>query len=310
VRSRPGRSPSISSQVTVTSTDRRIGVQLAQAIAYLKQAGVDDCQTDARILLESCAGMSHTQLLLGMERELSDGDCTRFHSCLERRAQGEPVAYIVGEREFWSLSFIVSPAVLIPRPETEFLLDRVLALADHHNWRSGAILDLCCGSGVIGIVLAKESGLDVIATDFSPQALAVTDKNVRRHGLDSRIHLVEADLLSSFASGSFSLIVSNPPYVSSLDIEKNVARDVRDFEPHLALDGGKDGLDCIVRIHAELPRVMRSGGEIFMEIGADQGPSVGDLFRTPIKGVNCFSDVRILQDYAGRDRVLAARWNG
>lgn len=293
--------------MTLTSTDRRIGVQLNYGIAFLRQVGIEEFQTDARILLEYCTGMSRTQMILALDREISSECCDLYHRWLRRRSLGEPIAYIVGEREFWSLCFAVSPAVLIPRPETEFLLDRVLALAEPANLNSGILLDLCCGSGVIATVLAKETGQFVIGTDISAAALAVASKNVVEFGTSLQVQLMQADLLSCFASDSFSLVVSNPPYVSSVDIATCVAREVRDFEPHLALDGGDDGLDIIKKIYVDLPRVMRPGGQIFMEIGADQGAAVSALFRSTIKGVRWFNNVTILQDYAGRDRVLTAK---
>jgi release factor glutamine methyltransferase len=289
------------------SKDPRLGAQLLSATSFLRQAGVGEYRTDARILLESCVGLSRTQLLLSADRVLQEQDLERFHARLLRRAEGEPAAYIIGEREFWSLSFQVSPAVLIPRPETEFLLDRALALTDPENLKAGAILDLCCGSGVIATVLAKETGRSVVGSDISADALQIAAQNYRRHVAAEAVHLVQADLLSGFGYHAFTLVVSNPPYVRSLDIANTLDREVRDHEPHLALNGGDSGLDFITVIHAEIPFVVCPGGQLFMEIGADQGQAVLEMFHREKAGVNYYRDVKILQDYAGRDRVLMAR---
>ena len=222
------------------------------------------------------------------------------------------MAYILGEQEFWSLPFHVTPAVLIPRPETEFLLDRALALAIPANIDRGLLLDLCCGSGVIATVLAKETDKQVIASDVSSDALQVARKNLHRHRLAGQVHLVQGNLLSPFRQTGevFSLIVSNPPYVSSRDLEKRLEPEVVWHEPHLALAAGEDGLALIREIRRQLPWVLCPGGQIFMEIGADQARAVHSLFAADCDGTPGFRDVQILVDYAGRDRVLYARNGG
>jgi release factor glutamine methyltransferase len=202
----------------------------------------------------------------------------------------------------------VTADVLIPRPETEFLLDRVLALTVPENLQKGSILDLCCGSGVIATVLAKEIGQTIYASDISKKALVVAKKNILRHHLNSQVVLVQGNLLSPYSvEGKFSLIVSNPPYVSNFDIANNLAPEVAAFEPHLALDGGLKGLELIKEIRDRLPTVLRPGGQCFIEIGADQGEMVRSLFLEKVAGSPNFQQVEIFEDYAGRDRVLHVR---
>jgi release factor glutamine methyltransferase len=286
----------------------RVAELIRFATGELGRAGIADADSDVLLLLGHCLGKTRTGLFLAAEEEVPEAARLLFLELLARRRQREPLAYILGEREFWSLPFAVSPAVLIPRPETEFMLEQVLAACRKKPMPAGRILDLCCGSGVIAIVLALELGREVTAVDLSDEALAVAGQNCRRHGVEGRVSLIRADLLSAFAGRRvFSLAVSNPPYVSSGDIRRNLEPEVADHEPRLALDGGELGLDVIERIRDGLPAVMLPGGEVFIEIGAEQGQAVRNIFSEPVNSVCCFQDVEILQDYAGRDRVLHAR---
>lgn len=294
----------------------RVCMHLAELLQYgieeLAQAGVPEYQLDARLLLENCLGITRTELFLSGRAEVDEVLRERFIGCIERRKKREPVAYILGEQEFWSLPFQVTPDVLIPRPETEFLLEKALAMALPLNLDRGLYLDLCCGSGVIATVLAKETGRQVVASDASFEALQVARKNLHRHQLIGRVHLVQGDLLSPFrqTGQEFSLIVANPPYVSSRELAEALEPEVARYEPRLALDAGEDGLDVIREIRRQLPRVLCPGGQIFMEIGADQAEAVHRLFAVHEEGTPAFLDVEILVDYAGRDRVLHARIGG
>jgi release factor glutamine methyltransferase len=290
----------------------RLAELLEYAVEQLAEAGVPEYQLDARLLLEGCLDITRTDLILNGQAEVDETSQERFLGCIERRKKREPVAYILGEQEFWSMPFYVSPAVLIPRPETEFLLDRVFALTLAENFRRGAVLDLCCGSGVIATVLAKETGKRIIASDISIAALQVAGKNLRRHHLAGQVDLVQGDLLTPFRQGGyvFSLIVANPPYVSNIVVQSGLEPEVARHEPHLALDGGKGGLAIIEELRLSLPRVLCPGGQVFMEIGADQGEAVRRLFSADLPGNPSFRSVDILVDYAGRDRVLHARKAG
>jgi len=278
---------------------------LQSAATELEQAGVENGLDNARLLLESCLGKNRTEIFLLADSRVNSVSQSHYRQLIDRRKRREPVAYILGECEFWSLPFYVTPDVLIPRPETEFLLDRVLSLTTSSNLLSGKILDLCCGSGVIAIVMAKETGQKIIALDISGGALQVAKINAQRHKVNNEVDFVQADLFSSLRSkGVFSLIVSNPPYVSRFDLDNSLEPDVTCFEPHLALDGGDSGLEVIKKLRHMLPFILKPGGEVYIEIGADQGDEVRTLFFEEIENSPPFDLVEILVDYAGRDRVL------
>jgi release factor glutamine methyltransferase len=280
---------------------------IRSGVNQLEAAGVEQAHLEVELLLGFCLEKSRTELFMAARLEVDERQEQRFLSLLARRASHEPTAYILREKEFWSLPFLVTPAVLIPRPETEFLLEVVFAKTRNGLWQSGPVLDLCCGSGVIGIILALEIGCKVTAVDFSVQALRVAQQNAIRHQVADRLALVQADLLSAFISRPcFSLVVSNPPYVSEEEMRNGLQPEVACFEPHLALNGGTGGLEIIQRIRATLPQVLKSGGEFFMEIGADQGPAVMQLFAND-SGEQTFEQVELLKDYSGRDRVLYAK---
>ncbi len=232
----------------------RVKELLKSGIMELKQSGVVEASTDARLLLENCLGKSRTEVFLLAESEVDATRREQYRQCIERRKKREPVGYILRQCEFWSLPFYVTPDVLIPRPETEFLLDRSLSLAKINNFSSGKILDLCSGSGVIAVVLAKETGERIVATDISANALRVAQLNSCRHDVMPRIDFIRGDLFSCLLQKQkFSLIVSNPPYVSRFDVDNSLEPEVARFEPRLALDGGERGLDVIEKIRNILP---------------------------------------------------------
>ncbi len=286
----------------------RLTELLTFASKELKEAEIDEHELEARLLLEACLGKTRTEIFLDGQMEVSLVQQQHFLELVARRKTREPVAYILGVQEFWSMPFAVTPAVLIPRPETEFLVDRVLALADRKNLLRGRILDLCCGSGVIAAVLAKETGQRIIGSDISKMALEVAMKNLHRHHLTGLVDLVGSDLFTAFQpTRAFALVVSNPPYVSSFALHNSLEPEVARYEPGLALDGGEMGLEIIGKIRRELPNMLRPGGQYFMEIGADQGDAVRRLFYQDLENSPRFQQVDILIDYAGRDRVLHAR---
>ncbi|MCK9174795.1 MAG: peptide chain release factor N(5)-glutamine methyltransferase [Desulforhopalus sp.] len=267
----------------------------------LSAAGIIEAEFDARLLLEAASGLNHTALLLAdVEADLTA--VRSYQKMVARRLIREPVAYIIGEQEFWSHPFHVTPSVLIPRPETEFLIEQVLQLASPKNL-AGNVLDLCTGSGAIVVVLGLElpQTATLLASDISAAALAVAAENSSRHLPVKRVSFLRGNLLEPIAGNSLSLVVSNPPYVLRHEIECEIEPDVRDYEPRLALDGGEDGLDLIRHILHHLRRVLKADGEFFMEFGSGQGDAVRELFATD------FDHVQIYQDYAGRDRVLHAR---
>ncbi len=261
--------------------------------------GIAEAAVDTNLLLGAVLGKSRTELFLSGNLHVTKPDEEIFLQRLERRRNREPVAYILGTKEFWSLPFWVSPDVLIPRPETEFLVEKVLEIVKRKKEQT--VLDLCCGSGVIACVLAKELGCDVTASDISSAALAMAKKNAAAHSLEQQITFVQSNLFDNMdEQKKYSMIVSNPPYVSTDDIKNNVEPEVACYEPSLALDGGEKGLDIIAKICNRVGDFLIDGGHFFMEFGADQGAECKKMFEHK----KCFSRVEIYRDYAGRDRVL------
>jgi release factor glutamine methyltransferase len=265
----------------------------------LEQAGVEESSTDTWLLLSAVLGLSRTELFLAAKKQVDEQTRSRFIELLGRRIEREPVAYILGYKEFWSLPFLVTSDVLIPRPETEFMLDKVFSLVDKK--KISRCLDLCCGSGAIACVLAKELRTDVLAVDISAAALAVTEKNIAQLNVDRFVKILQSDLFNKLENfAQFSLIVSNPPYISSEDVQNNLDPEVSRYEPHLALDGGVKGMDIIERIADDIPQYLAPGGHFFMEMGCEQGESCVECFSKTKR----FSAIEVFQDYSGRDRVL------
>lgn len=283
-----------------------LGEILQQAVSQLESAGIKESRIDAELLLGFALGKTRTGLYLAARDTITKEQAVLFEDLLSRRSAREPVAYILGEREFWSLSFYVSPAVLIPRPETEFLIEVALA-RKNPDVRQKQCLDLCCGSGVIAVVLAKELGRDVVALDISTAALEVARINSLRHGVSDRVALVRGDLGCCFSVDEpFSLIVSNPPYIRRGDIDVLLEPEVSRHEPHLALDGGVTGLEYLVRIKEMLPNLLFRRGDAFIEIGDQQGAQVTELFLEGDHGC-AYEFIDIIRDYTGRDRVVHVR---
>lgn len=284
----------------------RVVELLREGVMRLGGAGVENAELEVELLLGACLHKNRAGLFLAAKEEVGSEAVVCFQKFLDRRVRREPVAYILGEKEFWSLPFWVTPDVLIPRPETEFLLETVLRKRNVAA-PPGAVFDLCCGSGIIAIVLALELQRDVVALDLSVSALTVAKKNAARHNVASRVQFVGADLLSAIAlQPKISLLVSNPPYVSEVEIRAGLQPEVICFEPHLALNGGREGLEIIKRICRLLPLMLCPGGDCFLEIGADQGAAVLELLNER-EVAPSFEQVEIVQDYTGRDRVAHVR---
>ena len=248
-------------------------------------------------------GWSRDELYRNPASPLPECEAERFESLISRRLRGEPVQYLTGTHEFWSLDFTVTPDVLIPRPETEHVVE---ALVDFLSERSGRqrVLEMGTGSGVIAVCLAKEcADAEVWAVDVSAPALRVARENGRRHGVGRRIHWLHGDLFAPVQgmTGGFDVLVSNPPYIPSGEIAR-LQRDVRDWEPALALDGGVDGMDFHRRLARDGVRHLREGGMLAVEVGADQGGRIARLFEAHAE----LQQVRVRRDYAGLARVVTA----
>jgi release factor glutamine methyltransferase len=276
---------------------------LRDAAAVLARAGVEDAGVEAELLLRHCLDLSRSGLFLRLKDFLPPEEEATFHLLLHRRCLREPLQHIIGSCEFWSMDFLVSPAVLIPRPETEFLLEQVFSTLTQEQCRPRRVLDLCTGSGVIAAVLAKElPDAEVTAADCSTDALAVARSNLLRHGLAERVQLLCADLLTAFPPAPiFDLIVSNPPYIKAGDLP-TLQPEVRDWEPHLALSGGVSGMEAITSICAEAAGRLRPGSWLFLEIGADLGEETEQVLRRL-----GYEQVRVTNDWADRPRVAQGR---
>ena len=281
---------------------------LREATAAFSGAEIDSARLDAEVLLGEALGLDRSRLHLDGEKTLPARAQERLRSFVLRRLDREPVAYITGRREFWSLDFLVTPAVLVPRPETELLVETVIGLFEAESQISNLklqILDLGTGSGAIVVALAKEIGnAEIWATDISLDALEVARSNARRHGVEDKIRFFSGDAFMPVRDRPefFDVIVSNPPYVRRDELEA-LPRDVRDFEPRVALDGGPDGLDFHRRIIPEAERYLAAAGFLVVEIGADMGNEVTRLFAD----AGGYAPARLYRDLAEKDRVASAR---
>lgn len=283
-------------------TVRRIVGWMAQDFAT---RGIESARLDADILVGHALGLDRVGVFLALDRELSDEELTRIRALVTRRRANEPIAYLVGKKEFFGLTFAVSPAVLVPRPDTETLVERALALLPFDS--DAHVLDLCTGSGAIAVALAAErTALHVDATDVSPEALAVARQNVDAHTLGERVQLFTGDLFAALSQPRrYALICANPPYIAQRDA-RTLPRDVYAHEPHLALFGGRDGLDIVRRLVAESPAWLAPGGSLLIEIGAGQAASVLALVGADARYV----DARSHADLGGVARVIEARTTG
>ncbi len=248
---------------------------------FLTRAGVDSPRLSAELLLAHALGCAKIDLYARFDREPADAQRSVFRDLVRRAAEHEPVAYLVGYKEFYSLHFQVTPDVLIPRPETETLVDRAIAWCRHAQRPDTRVLDLGTGSGCIAIaLLAQLRELRVVASDISTAALGLARKNGETHKVLDRLTLVEADRLVLPAEcvppGRFDLIVSNPPYIADSEMHL-LDRNVRDYEPPIALSAGPDGLTFYKALHDDGPGVLRCGGSVLVEIGAGMGAAVREV---------------------------------
>ena len=280
-------------------TVRRV---LEWTASHLRQHGSECPRLEAEILLAHARGCDRIHLYTRYGENLSDAERSVMRELVQRRAKSEPVAHLVGRREFFSLDFKVSPAVLIPRPDTETLV--VEALERLKQSPTARVLDIGTGSGCIAISIAVHArNCKVTAVDVSPLALEIARDNAETHGVLDRIAFVEGDCLKTLPDhAEFEMIVSNPPYIRTVEIA-GLSPDVQRHEPHLALDGGQDGLDLTRRIIAEAPSRLVPGGSLLLEIGCDQRADVLEL----IAGQTLLEEARCYRDLAGLDRVVAAR---
>lgn len=280
--------------------DAKINSFLDWSQNQLSQAGVLSPRLDSEIILAHTLQLSRTDLRIQSERILNDSERDLAKLYVERRRKREPISQIVGHQEFWSLDFKVDGNVLTPRPETEILIDTALNCLPPVPAR---ILDLGTGSGIIAVVMAKEiPESNVSAWDIDPKTLNIAKENAVRHGVSDRIEFICADFRKENWCGNYSMILSNPPYIPSKDIQK-IMPEVQNFEPKKALDGGLEGLDFYRDIISKARKRLEEYGYLILEIGHAQANEVTAIFDT----YPCYKNVEVIQDYSGYDRVIKAQ---
>ena len=270
----------------------------------LDRSGIKLPRLEAEVLLAGALSLSREEIYRAPERVLSEAERSILQTCVERRLHREPMAYILGHREFWSLDFKVAPSVLIPRPETETLVESLLAMYTATSVNGPVrILDIGTGSGIIAVVTAREiSESRVTATDFSSEALSVARENASTHGVLDQISFVQADLFVGAPEPPYDFIVSNPPYIKT-GCMHDLMPDIRDFEPRTALDGGIDGLDFYRRIVPDALNHLKTGGGLILEIGETQAEAVSNLLHSE----EGYESIKVTRDIGGYDRVVSAR---
>jgi release factor glutamine methyltransferase len=289
---------------------------LRTGISQLREKQVASYTLAAELLLLHVLGRDRAWLYAHPEEPINSQELDRFLSLISRRANGEPTQHLTGEQEFWSLEFEVTPDVLIPRPETEHVIEVALDRLALRELRAGRpqktkgkgflIGDIGTGSGCLAIALAKElPGATIYATDISPAALVVAHRNAVRHGVEKRIRFLESDLSLPLAAdganrSAFDLVVSNPPYIPRRDAN-TLAREVRDHEPGVALFGGEEGYELYAGLIALARRYLKPGGILVAELGHDSLPAV-----QPLLDAGQWTNVGVSNDLAGIPRVIAA----
>ncbi len=284
------------------STRYSISMQLRHAIQSAEQrleaARVGSPRMNAELLAMFVLGCDRAYLYAHSERPLTKDEIARYDDALGERARGVPAQYITGHQEFWGMDLIVAPAVLIPRPETEHVIETVLELA--RDRPPGNVVDVGTGSGCIALALAKEfPQARIHATEISAEALEIARANAARHQLEERIQFHEADLLAGLEEVAFDYVVSNPPYIGDWEAD-SVEAQVRSFEPRLALFAGASGLEVFARLIPQARRALQSGGWLVMEMGHSDRERVCELLKD-------WEEIRITNDLQGIARVVAAQ---
>jgi release factor glutamine methyltransferase len=275
---------------------------VSEAARALAAAGCDTPRLDAEVLLAHLLDKDRPWLYAHPEHPLSERQLEDYRTLVSRRLEREPVAYIVGHKEFFGLDFIVTPGVLIPRPETELLVETALGIAEAISCPSLAVADVGTGSGAIAVTLARHlPRAQVVATDISSNALDVARRNALRHHVADRVFWVQGDLLAPLC-GPFHLVVANPPYLRQAELAV-APPEVTCWEPSSALNGGIDGLRIIRRLLKMSSGLLHSNGALLVEIGAEQGTEALSLARQYFPR----GDVEVAKDLANRDRLLVVR---
>jgi release factor glutamine methyltransferase len=277
----------------------------------LEDHRIENPRLNAELLLSRVLNLSKEGLYARLNGQFQKGEKEELERLMERRISGEPLQYILGHQEFWSIDFKVDPRVLIPRPETELLVEQSLSiLSETSLGKTPSVLEIGTGSGAIAISLAKEVGdIFIVATDISREALLLAKENAKSAGILHQIEFVNGDLLGHFRylrdQEPFNLILSNPPYVDRSEIQR-LAREIRDYEPIAALDGGEDGMEFYRKIVSEASFYLRREGWLLLEVGKGQGGKVADQ----LERSGYFTRPQLLPDLAGIERVVKAQKRG
>jgi release factor glutamine methyltransferase len=292
----------------MTSKAWCIKALLETATDYLVEKGIENARLNAEVLLAHQLHVKRISLYLNFDQPLTEEEVSGYRNLIRRRLKREPLQYITGNQEFWSLAFSVNPHVLIPRPETEILVEQAITLAGTFPEGPLHILDLGTGSGIISVTLAKEIPQSrVFATDVSGDALGVASVNAREHGVSDRIAFLQGDLFEPLArrKPGFHLIASNPPYVCTHEIQ-GLLPEVALYEPKKALDGGADGMHYLRRIIHQAPLFLCPGGWLLLEMSPHQVENA--LFELARTGM--YQNEKIIEDYSHHQRVLVAQMQG
>ncbi len=290
--------------MTATATDKTWTIEslVKWATDDFRTRGIENPRLDAEVIVAWALGIDRVRIIIDGKRPLMGEELARLRDLVKRRRAREPVAYLRGEREFYGRRFVVDKRVLVPRPDTETLVEVAMARTAHRSMSLRA-LDLCTGSGCVAITIARQRPtVQIHATDVSPDALAVARENAQRLGAYN-VSFSAGDLFAAKVPWpKLELITANPPYIASADFE-TLMPDVRDFEPRLALDGGPDGLALVQRIVAEAPAHLAAGGVLALEIGAGQAAATAALL-----AARGFRDVTTTRDYGKVERVVSGAW--
>ena len=289
----------------MSEVERTISGALNWGNRFLKERGIESPRLNAELLLRKALKMNHVELYLYPDRALTRPQFAYYKSLINKRIRGEPAQYILGSREFWSLDLKVTAEVFIPRPETELLVEETLKIFRDAGDLTLRFMEVGTGSGAIAIALAKElERCFILAEDISWEAILLARENAGIHGVLGNIRFLVGDLFSALKEGTsrFDLILSNPPYIPSSKIG-TLPREIAEFEPRIALDGGPDGLEFFRKIVMGARAFLKNGGWLMLELGERQGEAIVEM----IRNTGSFVSPCIIKDYSGADRVVRAR---
>lgn len=272
---------------------------LNDTVAELKNHNIENAIFDANLIVRNVLGLKPIDMVLSYSKEVSAEHVEKVKEYTKRRCENEPLQYILGTQEFMGIEFKVKEGVLVPRADTETLVESVLGTGKGAN-----ILDICTGSGCIALSIAKfNKNAHVIGVDISENALEVAEENAKNLELTDRVRFYKLDIMNEIPKGIFDIVVSNPPYIVKKEIDK-LQNEVKLYEPHIALDGGEDGLDFYRRIIEIAPVFLQENGKLYFEVGYEQAKIVSDMMKEK------FTDIEIKKDLCGIDRVVIGKIRG